>query len=488
MSYKSRVFFGSAYYFLGGVVAALLAYVIKLILVRNLSVEDYGLFFSVFTFVMLFGALRTLGMNAGLVRFIAKYKSKKRYGQIKSLIIGSFLMQIAFSLFLVALLWVLSDFLATSYFGDEDAKWLLRIVSFYLPLTVIESNYRATMNGLGMNKWLSSTTFFKHLFTLIILLLALLFGYELFAPAFAYVFGLILFGLLFGKLVFRESRFFKTNMFKFKVVNKKLLWFSLPLVFTGIGGMFISYFDTLMLTYFSTLEIVGIYNIVYPTAILIALVASSIGNILMPVISELWSLNRKKEIQNAFHIIYKYLAMLLFPLIFTLIVLSEYLLGLFFGSEYVSGALAFNVLLFGALFKMIFTLNNKSLIGLGDSRKTLEMYILGAICNVGLNLVFIPLFGLIGAAVATSISFLIMILASFFFLNEKAHVTFPARKVIVIFLLALLLPIFILLFQSLDYNIYFMTILGFLIGSGSYILGLWGSGLLDVDELRDLLI
>jgi O-antigen/teichoic acid export membrane protein len=108
MDYKRQLLTGSIFYFIASVFAAIVAYFTKLVLVNYLSVEDYGLFFAVFTFVLFFSVFRSLGLNSGLARFIAEYNIKGKNSDIKSIISGAFLIylyNIFFSIFKFNLLY-----------------------------------------------------------------------------------------------------------------------------------------------------------------------------------------------------------------------------------------------------------------------------------------------------------------------------------------------------------------------------------------------
>ena len=63
----------------------------------------------------------------------------------------------------------------------------------------------------------------------------------------------------------------------------------LPFFVTAIGDKVIVYIDTLMLTYFSTLTEVGIYNVVLPSAIIFLDIGGAIATVVFPMSSELWA-------------------------------------------------------------------------------------------------------------------------------------------------------------------------------------------------------
>ena len=57
-----------------------------------------------------------------------------------------------------------------------------------------------------------------------------------------------------------------------------------------------------MLTYFRSLEEVGIYNVVLPTVMILAFFSHAIYHVFFPMVSELWSKNLKDRLRQGFYI------------------------------------------------------------------------------------------------------------------------------------------------------------------------------------------
>lgn len=488
MNYTKQVIRGSMYYFIGSVIASFIAYLTKLVLVRNLSVEDYGLFFAVLTFVLIFTVFRTLGLSQGLARFIADYNAKRKYDEIKSIVSGAFLMQFVVAIIMVGVLWLFSNSLAANYFNDERAGLLLRLLALYLPLSIIHINFTSIFQGFKKSKLFALGQPVVNGFVLIGSVVGLWLGLEVFAPVIGYLGSFIVFLLIFIFPLLKTFDYFKYKQKNFKKENKELIKFSFPLMITSVGALFITYFDTLMLTYFDTLTSVGIYNIIYPTALLIVMLGSSLGAILMPVVTELWEKKKNKEIIQALLVIQKYLLVICLPIVIVLMTFSEELIRIFFGTEYVAGATAFNVLLIGALFKVFAAVNNQVLISLKESKKTMKMFLIAAIINVILNLILIPKYSIEGAATASMISFLIMLTVSIFFIRKKIRMISPWRTWTITVIIASIIPIMSKIFiRYIPMNVYIATITGLIIGGIIYLGILYKVNIIDPDEITKVL-
>ena len=484
-TYFQRVAKGSLYYFIGAVLAAGIAYLTRLLLVHNLSVEDYGLFYAVFTFVLFFAIFRELGMSQGLAKLISEYKAKKKYREIKSLITGATTTQFIVSLVFVAIFWIIAPHLSTSYFGDERATLLLRMLSLYLPLSIIFVNYTSIFRGFQNTKLYALSQPTLNFFVLLIVYVGLAIGIGIYAPVYGYILSLVLFFILFTWFILKEFNLFKYKAKNTKIETKKLLLFSLPLIATGAGALIINYFDTLMLTYFTDLEQVGIYNIIYPTAMIIGTIGVSIGTILMPVISELWVKKKKKNIVTGMKIIYKYIFTLTLPLIVGLIAFSAVFINLFFGEEYLPGDLAFKIILVGVIFNIMFIINKMYLIGIGLPKKVMTLYIYGAGFNVIANLVLIPIYGLNGAAFATAMSFLLMMIVSLKYVTSTIKIKVPIKGWFVTILASLVFLVVARIIPRItDLNIWTTIFLILIIAGIAYLIIMILTKTIDIPEIK----
>ncbi len=489
MNHIKKILRGSTYYFIGSILATILAYLTKFVLVRNLSVEDYGLFFAVFTFVLFFSLFANLGMGKGLGRFIAEYGFKKKYKEIKSLIAGSFLIQMIASGIIIIIFWSISDYLAINYFKDIRASNLLRILVFYLPLITIYNKIRAIFQGTKNIKSFSLTESILNGAVFLIVMTGITFGLGIYAPAIAYISALILFILIFISSALKSIQYFKLKPKNIIAENRKLLLFSLPLMITTVGGLLITYFDTLMLTYFDTLDKVGIYNIIYPSALLIVIIGVSIGSTLLPILTELWSLKKKKEIRSVLKIINKYLLILCLPIVIILMQFSREIIRILFGKAYLAGVVAFNIILIGALFKVFSTINVYVLIAFKKPKKIMKIFLSGALLNVILNLFLIPLYSITGAAIASGLSFALMMILSVYYVNKKIKVKVPWKDWSLIGLnsiLFILIPrLLILIIKG---NGYILNIIGLIIGGIAYIYILNKIKIINIKEIKNIIL
>lgn len=469
MNATREVLFGSLLLTFFSIFAGGIAYLTKIVLVRNLTVEEYGLFFSVLTLVLFLQVFISLGLPTGLARTIAKFRVKEEFGRIKSIIMGSFVIQMSMALLVMIVLFFLSEYLSLNYFENEDAKWLLLVLLLFFPLNVLKSQLSALFNGFSKSVYLSLIQFLYNVGILGIVLGGFYVVSGVQVPALAYIGSFFVVFIVLAIPLFKTFNVFKVKSEGFRSSNSELLVFSVPLLFTAIGATLLSYFDTLMLTYYETLIEVGVYNIVYPTALLLVLIGSSVGLALLPVVTRLFEEGKKEILPSAFSKVYVYVGFVVIPAIVILVLLSEYIIEIFFGGEYLIGLLVFNILAVGSLFKIFVAIQNQALIGVGKSKSIFWVFFIGAVSNVILNLVLIPLYSLTGAGVATVMSFMLMFVISYYMLHKEVTIRFPIFKVLLLMVSSLSIVISVQLFWILSFNMYILTALGLIIGAALYV-------------------
>lgn len=188
-------------------------------------------------------------------------------------------------------------------------------------------------------------------------------------------------------------------------IGKELLLFSFPLLAVAMLSMIMSWTDTLMLGYFKTPDIVGLYNGALPLAHLIPIALTSAGFIYVPIVSGLYSKKLMEEIGRTYQVLTKWIFSVTIPLFFILFLFPETVLNFLFGINYIQAAPVLRILSLGFMFHAFLGLNGLSLLVMGETRFLMLSSLFGAISNVVLNVALIPIFGIVGAAFASLLSY-----------------------------------------------------------------------------------
>jgi PST family polysaccharide transporter len=176
-----------------------------------------------------------------------------------------------------------------------------------------------------------------------------------------------------------------------------------PLIITRVLRLLVFSFDVVLIGLLVGDRAVGLYAAPYRICFLLLTVAAAIHASYMPAVTRA-ARDSAAEVARVAGRSVELSAAVAAPLIVGGMILAVPLLQLAFGPQYVEGAAAFRLLLLSI--GLFFLHGNMHLVMLARDRLSTETWIMAAAAgsNVGLNLLLIPRYGLIGAALATVVA------------------------------------------------------------------------------------
>ncbi|MBD3280442.1 oligosaccharide flippase family protein [Candidatus Dojkabacteria bacterium] len=186
---------------------------------------------------------------------------------------------------------------------------------------------------------------------------------------------------------------------------KGWLEFSLPLFLTGILAYAIAWIDNLFLGIMRNPSELGVYAIAYSVALFLLMFQTSLGTIFTPVVSSNIEAKKFAVAKRLFSRVSLWAIMVTIPVLAIIGVYSKQVLLLLFGGAYTGGSVALSVLCIFLLPVIIFGFSNNLLLVLGKTRSIFLINSGTAILNIILNGLLIPIYGIMGAAMATGLSF-----------------------------------------------------------------------------------
>lgn len=426
--YTHKAVRGIGWALLFTILASIVAYLTRIILARKLPPAEYGLFYAVFTFVIFFLFFRDLGLGQALVKYVSEYKAKNDYNAIKTCIFSVFTIQLISSILFGIIFYFLADYLSVHYFKDPRAASMLKLLVLYMVFSMLFITIKQTFQGFQRMFLFSSVEFVKNTLVLLFIILFFYFGYTLFSPAYAYILACPLLLLIYYPFLRRHLSLRKYITIERWNITRKLVTFGLPILGASVGERIIGYIDTLLMTYFSTLTEVGIYNVVLPSALVFTFFGRAVSFVVFPISSELWARQDKERLKKGLFLLHRYSFLLILPLVLSVIYFALPLLDLFFGEGYVSGTVAFQILLAGVGLYVVGSINNNFLAGIGKPKSVAVIILAAAALNTVLNLIFIPRWGINGAAIATTASYALLLAHSTIIITRTFQFRFPWKE------------------------------------------------------------
>ncbi len=385
------------------VASAALLYLTQVIMARWIGSHDYGIYVFVWTWVLVLGGITHLGINAAMMRLLPEYKENGHLDRYRALVRGGRLFALGAGTAVAATgmagLYYFSEYLTHDY-----------ILPAYLALVCIPLfALTEVQDGIGRGQaWIWVGLFPPYVLRPALVLAAMtgawLAGLPMTATTAAGAAIIATWGaaiaqtLLLNRKLKAEVGHGPRN---YEVRN----WFaiSIPLVVVAAAELMLQNTDILVVSKFMTPTDVAIYFASAKTMSLIMFVHYAVGS---AVANRFAALNARGDTVQLRAFVRDAVNWTFWPSLAAAIVilaLGKPLLWLF-GPQFEAGYPVMFILVIGFLFRSSFGPAEVLLSMLGEHQVCAAVLVVSALLNVALNFALVPAFGLIGAAIATSIA------------------------------------------------------------------------------------
>ncbi|MFB6119061.1 flippase [Halosegnis sp.] len=377
------------------------AFVGKLVLAIVYGKTSYGELSLGITLLTTVSLLVVVGLDRGIGRYLPRTETPAAR---RGLLVTGLRIVVGVSLVATVAVFVAAPTLARVFDTPESTR-LLRIFALGIPFAAL---MRYAVGGIqGLQKTLPRALI-QNITLPVVRFLGILVAVGVAAGslgvAVAYVLAYLLAGLAGLVYIARETSVFDRSV-AWSPQYRELLSFSAPLVVTAAMAAVLSDVDIFMLGALVGPSPVGIYNVVYPLANLLDTGLVALGFIFMPVFSELHDEGRTEDMRRTFQVATKWVVTGTLPLFLLFVFHPQLVITLTFTAEYAEGAQALAILAIGFFLPLLGGFNASALTSIGRTRAIMYDNVIVAALNVGLNIVLIPRYSFLGAAIATAVSY-----------------------------------------------------------------------------------
>ena len=378
-----------------------LVFVSEVIIIRYLSTKEFGLFSLSFAFANILAVFSTLGMAAGLPAYISHQLAQKNYAKVRAVFFVSLKISISISIVVALALYASAEFISQQLLNEPLLSEGIKVFAFIIPLIALINlltSHMRSIQQVGGKVYYKDILrpFLATVFVLFVIVMRLSFRWLLFAYAASFLITCI--ALFFYT---KEKYFDEIPTSPPAAVTKEVLKFTMPLLGTGLIAQLIMWTDTLILGWFHSAEVVGLYNGATRIGQVATLILTSMVFLYMPIASRLYSLNDERNIHVVYATITKWVFILTLPFFLCLFGIPESVLGIILGSQYVEASHALQFLAFGFFVHILLGPNAQTMIAYGKQKINFISLFVGLLLNVVLDIFIIPIYGIVGAAVAS---------------------------------------------------------------------------------------
>ncbi|MBI4174837.1 MAG: flippase [Candidatus Aenigmarchaeota archaeon] len=442
-------------------------YLLRIYLSRNLTLEDFGLFYAVSAFIGLFTLVRYLGLNQALAKFIPEFLIRRQKGDIKSSISAVFMLQAATIVAFTLLIFIFREQISISLFKSSTAEPVLLLMTLSFFPSMFFTIFQSVFQGYQRLKLYASVEPVRIGLTFIFSVLLISYGAT--GVAAAYLIAACATTLVFFKKFHDIGAMKVASSISFKL-TRKLLKFSIPVFVSSIAVIIISFTDTLIITFYRTLPEVALYQVALPTSQLLLVFSGSIAAVAFPLISELYSRKRFRDVQKGVRAMSVLLLVMVMPFVALLVTFPDAIIGILFSESFLPASLALRVLSISMVFYSLFVIFQTTIDGIGKPVITTKIMFAMAAVNLVLNFSFVPALGITGSAFASLLAYVTGVILGMRYL-KKENIQLPGKRIGKIIFSAIVSGAAMHATRiALDMNIYLEFAIALIVGFSVYII------------------
>lgn len=405
--YLSRATREAGFTFFGQAFALAFGFAANAVIARLLGADVLGVYVLAWTVVMAVSILTTFGIEGGFVRYISMYAGKGREERARS--VFRFGMQFGAAAGVVGTVAIvlLRGTLANSFFKEPRLEHALLVIAFaMLPYTLARLQSAALRALKDMRRSIVGLELALRVPRLAIFLMLFALGYRLGGIVAAAVAACGVSAVV-TTFFLRKSGPFLVRGEVTKTPRREFLGYSSQMLAETGTAFVLLQSGRLVLGFFLVSADVGVYNVVVLLASLATLFTFSWNAIFSPIIADVYHRGGVELMKSLLHAITRWIVLLTLPVFAWLVVSGEGVL-LIFGEEFVRGYAALVVLAAAQVIDSTAGSVSSCLAMTKFQKFNVYNILVMAVVSVALNILLVPRMGILGAAVATGLSIVLV--------------------------------------------------------------------------------
>lgn len=401
------------------VVIPLVAVALMLVLSRKLGAEGVGRYTLAFSFLYLLNTIGPLGLYPVITR-----EGAQNPDILEKILSNAFTLGTITSLTLTVTMISLGSLLGY----DDETRLALSVLSIAILPYTIGNFLEGACVALERTEYIAAATIAEYVLKVGAGIALLYMGYGLQAVLIMAVLGRTL-GCLVSATYLRRAGI-RARWAWDREMMRKLSGLAPTFVLIAIFATLYWRIDILMLSKLQPMEDVGYYGAAWRLLEFAMVIPTSLCLALYPQIAALISAENCEELARLGETAMRYLFALTLPLAVAISFLGGPVLALLFGESFRNAAITLGVLIWTLVPYSLVRYHAYILVGANRQRIDLLLNILMSAVNIGLNLLLIPRFSHLGAALATFAAICVYATIQYFYVHtylpgHAAKITIP---------------------------------------------------------------
>jgi len=404
---NKKIFLNASWLFGDKAISSILSAIQTVVIARFLGVESYGLLVLVIAYIDILNQFFDLRVWETATKYIGTFWENDEYDKTRSMIKLSYLLDITSGIIAFIIAISVAKLISTHIMHTPGAYTYIWIYSFSLFIATANSTSISILRVFNKFKNIALIRSFQAFFRLSIITILLILG-----------FGIK--GVLIGFVVTSFVGFFIRMWVVIKTLNEKNLgdWWKAKIMlikdyFKDIAWFlgntsFAStirmgeerYLGIMVLGYFAGTEAVGLYKVAGSVAKLANFVIDPLYEAIYPELVKINSSNALKDIKTLVKDITKHVATIIVPITLIVIIFSEPIIKLVFGTDYLPASNALRIIAAAVVIARLTFWINPVLLAMERPGLRTILGLISTGSYIILLFILVPSFSFIGAAYA----------------------------------------------------------------------------------------
>ncbi len=452
-------------YFPSQIIPMILGFISIPIFTRLFSPENYGTYILVVSAVSILTNITTGWLSMSVIRFYPAYNLNSKIHEFQGNIISlSFISIVIISSASLGILYLIKDYISINF------RYLMQ---FGIVFLIFNSLFQLLLSFLRIERRVNFYGFFSIWYSIVGLALGLTFvkilGYGVEGLIWGQTISILLAIPLLWKIGLKNLS--RGSLSISSGMTSEITKYSFPLVIGNIAAWVLNLGDRYIIEFFRGSHEVGIYSASYMLSEKTIIFLFHMFKIASdPIGINIWEKEDKEKSQKFLNKLAKYYLLALVPAVIGLSVLAKPIITVLVAKEYHEGYRGVPFIALGSFFLglqqrflFVLQLHKKTLL-------TLLMIVFSGLINVVLNIILIPIYGYMAAAVTTLASYAILLILMVVTSRRFLTWEFPFKSLIKAILASVIMGLLVYFINlNLNFNATFNLVLSVFIGMILYI-------------------
>ncbi len=453
-SSTSRQIRGSSLMLAGRAISMASNALIQIFIIRYLTKPEYGALALALSMVNIGQLVVSLGLDKAVSRFVPIYHEQQDYNKLFGTIILAVGTILSLGVVLILGVMTFQGLLARTLVSDQLARSLLMILIVLAPIQAIDE---VLVSLFAIFTGPRAIFFRRHVaapgLRMAVVLVLILLQQDVFFLAIGYLttaaFVIPIYAMILVNVLHKQGLFLHFDRRKVSLPAAAIFAFTIPLLSTDLLYVLMESMDAVLLGYFRNTSDIATFRSVQTSAGLNQLAMMSFQTLFTPIAARLFARKSYEEINDLYWQTAIWMAVMSFPIFAVTFALAQPVTVLVYGQKYASAAPILALLSLGYYFSTALGFNGLTIRVFGKMRYVVIINVMAAFVNLGINLLLIPAYGALGAAIGTCATMIVHNLLKQLGLRLSTTVNFFEPRYTKIYLSIALSSVGLVLIQQL---------------------------------------